>query len=99
MNPCPKCQGRGHFEGVMILCARDGKDRVSNALRACLACDGTGGVPQERLDDIRAGEAAREDRVHGRYRTMREEAAVLGITEQELSKWENYGIKPEVWAR
>ena len=99
MNPCPKCAGRGTFEETSILCDRGGTSSMQHGRRVCHACDGTGLVSPERLADLRAGEAAREDRVHGRYRSMREEAAILGITEQELSKWENYGVKPEAWMR
>ena len=99
MNPCPKCHGRGTFEETAILCHRGGTSSIQHGRRACVTCDATGLITEERLADVRAGEAARADRVHGRYRSMREEAAILGITEQELSKWENYGIKPEAWTR
>lgn len=99
MNACPKCDGRGGFEETAILCHRGGTSSIQHGLRVCLACDGTGLVTPERLADIRAGAAAREDRVHGRYRTPREEATVLGITVPELQRWEQYGLKPEAWVR
>lgn len=47
------------------------------------------------LDDIEAGREARVQRVYVRhpYQTMNERASDLGITEKQLSDWENYGIR------
>ena len=90
-NECPRCDGRG--ENVGYGCGPG--VHLRRIVTRCLACDGTGMVSDARLDEIEAGREAREQRVHVRqpYQTMKQRAAVLGITEQQLSAWENYGVR------
>jgi RecJ-like exonuclease len=95
MTPCPKCHGRGESQLGVLACRRDGTSELKYRKAICLGCDGTGQITESRLADMNQGQADREMRVHGAYKTQHERATELGITPQELSRWENYGIR---WA-
>lgn len=89
---CPKCEGCGSFGGTVIACGLTNSS-VDRRTWSCRACDGTGKVSAERLASIKAGAAARWNRVHGqRYATQALAARALGVSVQDYSAWENYGI-------
>lgn len=86
---CPRCSGRGHTHGYGC-----GPGVHMVEVRGdCRACEGRGKVSRARLRDIQDGARARYDRVHSAYRSLNDEARELGITPQELSDFENYGIR------
>jgi hypothetical protein len=91
MIVCPDCGGRGESQGVVLVCRADGTGESRYEKAKCRVCDGVGRVTQERADDYHRGRADRESRVHGDYKTQRERAAEIGITPQELSRWEAFG--------
>ncbi len=90
---CPSCSGTGILHGLGC-----GDSGCRPMTLPCGRCDGAGTVPAEMERWIADGRVLRERRV-GKpgearsYRTLRDEARLLGISPVQLSRWEQ-GIEP-----
>jgi methylphosphotriester-DNA--protein-cysteine methyltransferase len=80
---CPGCHGRG--QAFMFATHADG--RCSAGYQDCLRCKGKGRVPEEQRAWIEDGARIRDARIAA-GRSLRQEAARLGITAVELSEIE-----------
>jgi methylphosphotriester-DNA--protein-cysteine methyltransferase len=80
---CPSCHGRG--QAFMFSTHADG--RCSAGYQDCLRCKGKGQVPEEQRAWIEDGARMRDARIAA-GRSLRQEAARLGITAVELSEIE-----------
>lgn len=85
---CPACRGRGQVQLHVFGHRADGSHFSGPRISACTLCRGSGAITTERAALVAEGERRREDR-KARRLSLREEAARLGITPQELSRIEN----------
>lgn len=77
---CPSCKGAKGGHG--FVCGAKGGDV---RWLPCSVCGGSGEVTEERAVRIQEGTAFRLDRAVSRGKTLREEAARLGVDMVELS--------------
>ena len=87
---CPSCNGRGNVE-MRVHVACGGIDHTRT--QPCLRCHGKGVVPDEMTEWIEAGRSMQATR-KANNRTIREQAALIGIDEVLLSKMEHGMVDP-----
>lgn len=81
---CPSCRGSGTIRALTC-----GDTGCRPRLLVCHRCDGEGTAPPEMEQWMETGQKLRERRVLGvPYRTLQEEAALMQMTPQQLSRLE-----------
>ncbi len=84
---CPTCRGHGELAGFAC-----GPGAPGLTMIHCSICEGAGRVTRERATLLEEAARRRQDRVV-RGVSLRDAAAALGITPQELSRLE-HGLEP-----
>lgn len=81
---CPKCNGAG--SGIAHI--NRGSQPHAWQTIDCRSCKGSGRISAEYMERIEDGELKRQERI-AQQLSLREMAALLGITPRELSEMEN----------
>ena len=86
MTECPACAGYG--QAYRLVHVADGLDRNRTGIVPCSTCNGSGRITAALARHLATAERHRQDRVDRKV-SLRDEAAVLGITPRELGDREH----------